>query len=75
MPVFKEFLMKTIFCSLVLLIAVSSVSAQSSSRSDGAGGLRHSDGSSSRSDGAGGFRHSDGSSSRSDGAGGFRHSK
>jgi len=51
------------------------VMAVSTSRSDGAGGYRHSDGSTSRSDGAGGYRHSDGSTSRSDGAGGYRHSK
>ena len=68
--------MKKIILSFVCsTFLISSVFAQSSSRSDGMGGFRHSDGSSSRSDGMGGFRHSDGSSSRSDGMGGFRHDK
>ena len=65
------------FVALLFSLAIlsPSVSAQSTSRSDGFGGYRHSDGSTSRSDGFGGYRHSDGSTSRSDGFGGYRHSK
>ena len=65
------------FFILVVLILFSSASilAQSTSRSDGMGGYRHSDGSTSRSDGMGGYRHSDGSTSRSDGMGGYRHNR
>ncbi len=66
---------RSIISFAIFIFFVSTAFAQSTSRSDGMGGFRHSDGSTSRSDGMGGFRHSDGSTSRSDGMGGFRHSK
>ena len=47
-----------VFALFLLVLFSGSLSANSSSRSDGAGGYNHSDGSSSRSDGAGGYNHS-----------------
>ena len=55
----EEFMRNIVVLAIVVLFAGSSALAQSTSRSDGMGGYRHSDGSTSRPDGMGGWRHSD----------------